>query len=270
THTLHNVVKIISAQTEDSLNIVADVYGPIVEAGLYRASSIKVAEAAKVIENTQRDVNIALMNELAIIFNKLSISTTEVLDAASTKWNFLKFSPGLVGGHCIGVDPYYLTYKAELVGYHPQVILAGRRINDGMGEFVVSSLVKQMILKGGAIQGKTVTIMGITFKEDVPDLRNSKAIDVIDELKEFGVKVQVTDPLADKAEALSDYGIDLIDFTELEPADAIVIAVPHLYYRALGWPGILNKMKQESGIVFDIKGILPTNDKPSYVSLWRL
>jgi UDP-N-acetyl-D-galactosamine dehydrogenase len=206
-HTFKKIKKVVSGQNETALSVIVDVYGSVVEAGIFRVSSIKVAEASKVIENTQRDLNIALMNELAIIFNKLGIDTNEVLEAASTKWNFLTFKPGLVGGHCIGVDPYYLTYKAGSIGYHPEVILAGRRINDKMGQYMATSLIKQMILRGITITGSTVTIAGITFKENIPDIRNSKVIDIVHELQEFGVRVQVIDPLANPSEVEATYGI---------------------------------------------------------------
>lgn len=269
-HTFKNIVKVVSGQNEDTLSIIADVYGAVVEAGVYRAPSIKVAEAAKVIENTQRDLNIALMNELAIIFDRLGIDTSEVLAAAGTKWNFLGFKPGLVGGHCIGVDPYYLTYKAESIGYHPQVILAGRRINDGMGKFVATSLVKQMILKGIPIQGSRVIILGMTFKENVPDLRNSKVIDIVQELQEFGVEVQVTDPLADSREAYKEFRLQLVSQEELLPADAVVLAVAHQSYVDMGWKGIFSLLKNRQGVVADVKSVLSIHEVPGNITLWRL
>ena len=269
-HTFTNIVKVVSGQDEKTLEIIAGIYGLVVEAGVYRASSIKVAEAAKVIENTQRDLNIALMNELAIIFNRLGIDTNEVLEAAATKWNFLRFTPGLVGGHCIGVDPYYLTFKAESTGYHPQVILAGRRINDGMGQFIATSLVKQMISTGIAVPGARVTVLGLTFKENVPDLRNSKVIDVINELKEFGIEVQVTDPLADAGEAKKEYGVQLLPLNELQAADAVLLAVPHREYLDMGWPGVLALLTDVQGVVADVKGVLDVAAKPENVTLWRL
>ncbi|ELK20771.1 nucleotide sugar dehydrogenase [Anoxybacillus flavithermus TNO-09.006] len=269
-HTFTKITKVVSGQNDEVLEIIAGVYGSVVEAGVYRASSIKVAEAAKVIENTQRDLNIALMNELAIIFDKLGIDTAEVLKAAGTKWNFLPFTPGLVGGHCIGVDPYYLTHKAESVGYHPEVILAGRRINDNMGKFVATSLVKQMIHKNMPIQGARVTVLGLTFKENVPDLRNSKVIDVIRELQEFGVEVQVTDALADKEEALHEYGIELVDYDKLIPADAVVLAVPHDEYVEKGWEQFDRLLKHGKGIVVDIKSKLEKETCPTNITLWRL
>jgi len=226
-HTLTKIVKVVSGDTPETLEKVAMLYSSIVEAGVYRASSIRVAEAAKVIENTQRDINIALMNELAILFDKLGLDTVEVLKAAETKWNFVSFRPGLVGGHCIGVDPYYLTHKAEMVGYHPQVILAGRRINDSMGKYVAEQTVKQMIQNGGSIKGATVNVLGLTFKENCPDLRNSRVMDLIEELRSYGIRVLVHDPVASPEEARREYGIDLTDWKSLPAAGATVLAVPH-------------------------------------------
>ena len=232
-HTLTKILKIVSGDTPETLEAVAKLYETIVEPGVHRASSIKAAEAAKVIENTQRDLNIALMNELAIIFDKLHIDTSEVLEAAGTKWNFLKFKPGLVGGHCIGVDPYYLTHKAEMLGYHPQVILAGRRINDSMGKFIAEQTIKQMIAGGSPIKGAKVNVLGLTFKENCGDLRNSKVIDIIRELQSYGVEVFVTDAQAEAEEALHEYGVRLLPFAELPRADAVVAAVAHREYAAL-------------------------------------
>ncbi|HHL3303802.1 TPA: nucleotide sugar dehydrogenase [Bacillus cereus] len=269
-HTFKTITKVVSGQTEAITEIIAEVYGTVVEAGVYIASSVKVAEAAKVIENTQRDLNIALMNELSIIFDRLDIDTNEVLKAAGTKWNFLPFSPGLVGGHCIGVDPYYLTHKAETIGYHPEVILAGRRINDNMGNFVATSLVKQMIYKNMPIQGSKVTVLGLTFKENVPDLRNSKVIDVIRELEEFGIEVQVTDAMANSEEAMEEYGVELIPYKDLKPADAVVLAVPHEEYIKSGWEQFEQLLKHGKGIVVDIKGQLESESCPSVITLWRL
>ena len=268
-HTFTKIKKVVSGQTPEVLEIVADVYASVVEAGVYKASSIKVAEAAKVIENTQRDVNIALMNELSLIFERMNIDTAEVLKAAGTKWNFLNFSPGLVGGHCIGVDPYYLTHKAQSLGYNPEVILAGRRINDGMGAFIAQSLVKQMIKDGLQVQGSTVTVLGLTFKENVPDLRNSKVIDVITELQEYGINVQVTDAEADAAEAMHEYGVQLLNESELKPADAVVLAVPHKKYVNAGW-GIKSYLNEKGSIIVDIKSVLPLEEKPEEVKAWRL
>ncbi|WP_075618325.1 nucleotide sugar dehydrogenase [Paenisporosarcina indica] len=269
-HTFTTITKIVSGQTPEILEIVADTYSSVVKAGVHKASSIKVAEAAKVIENTQRDVNIALMNELAMIFDRLDIDTSEVLAAAGTKWNFLKFSPGLVGGHCIGVDPYYLTHKAQAVGYHPDVILAGRRINDGLGKYIASTLVKKMIKKGIAVQGSTVTVLGLTFKENVPDLRNSKVIDVIRELEEYGVNVQVTDPKAESKEAVREYNVSLIELDDLKRSDAVVFAVPHREYVTEGWNLVNRLLKDVSGIVVDIKSALAKDSTPESIELWRL
>jgi len=226
-HTLERVLKIVSGDTPQTLDRVAELYGSILNKGVYRASSIKVAEAAKVIENTQRDLNIGLMNELALLFHRLEIDTIEVLEAAGSKWNFLPFRPGLVGGHCIGVDPYYLTYKAETVRYFPEVILAGRRINDQMGKYVAEQTVKSLIKAGVNIKGAKVNVLGLTFKEDCPDLRNSRVIDIIDEFKSYGIAVHVHDPVADPVVALQEYGLTLMDWAQLPLAHAIVVAVPH-------------------------------------------
>jgi UDP-N-acetyl-D-galactosamine dehydrogenase len=226
-HVLQNTVKVVAGDSPEVLERVANLYERIVEAGVHRVSSIKVAEAAKVIENTQRDLNIALMNELAVIFNMLNLDTLEVLEAAGTKWNFLSFRPGLVGGHCIGVDPYYLTYKAEMLGYHPEVILAGRRINDSMGKYLAEQTVKQMIQAGSHIKGAKVIVLGVTFKENVPDIRNSKVADLIRELRSYGVDVYVHDPVADSNEVRHEYGFDLCAWDALPKADAIVAAVAH-------------------------------------------
>jgi UDP-N-acetyl-D-glucosamine/UDP-N-acetyl-D-galactosamine dehydrogenase len=269
-HTFTKITKVVAGQNEETTEIIAGVYGSVVDAGVYRASSIKVAEAAKVIENTQRDLNIALMNELAVIFDKIGIDTDEVLKAAGTKWNFLPFSPGLVGGHCIGVDPYYLTHKAESMGYHPEVILAGRRINDDMGKFVATSLIKEMIKKNMPIQGSKVTILGLTFKENVPDLRNSKVIDVIKELNDFGVEVQVTDSEANPEEAFNEFGIELIPYNELLPADAVVFAVPHQTYINSSWNQFDDLLKYGKGIVVDIKSRLNPKECPKNITLKRI
>ena len=251
-HTLTKILKIVSGDTPETLDEVAKLYEKIIVPGVYRASSIKAAEAAKVIENTQRDLNIALMNELAIIFDKLGIDTSEVLEAAGTKWNFLKFKPGLVGGHCIGVDPYYLTYKADMLGYHPQVILAGRRINDGMGKFIAEQTIKQMIAAGSSIRGAKVNVLGLTFKEDCGDLRNSKVIDIIKELQSYGVEVHVTDPTADPEEAMHEYGVTLERFDDLPRADAIVAAVAHREYKGLSVEDLGKKMVK-GGAFIDVK-----------------
>jgi UDP-N-acetyl-D-galactosamine dehydrogenase len=269
-HTLEKIKKVVSAQDAESLETVAFVYGSVITAGIHKATSIKVAEAAKVIENTQRDLNIALMNELAIIFDQMGIDTHEVLEAAGTKWNFLKFTPGLVGGHCIGVDPYYLTHKAEKLGYQPQVILAGRRINDGMGKFVAMRTVKEMVRAGHAIHNARVTVLGLTFKENCPDLRNSKVINIINELRDFGLQVQVSDPLADRMEALEEYGVELTPFDQLLPASAVVVAVAHEDYKRLE-PAQLKKMMGEQPVVIDVKGVYsPAQLKESEIRTWRL
>ena len=269
-HTLTNVVKVVSGDTPQTLDKVAELYERIVQPGVHRCSSIKVAEACKVIENTQRDLNIALMNELAIIFGKVGIDTHEVLEAAGTKWNFLKFKPGLVGGHCIGVDPYYLTHKAEMLGYHPQVILAGRRINDGMGKYVAECTIKQMIAAGSSIRGAKVTVLGLTFKEDCADLRNSKVVDIIQELRSYGVEVAVHDPMADAEEALREYGVRLSTWDELPPAQAIVAAVAHGEYRALSTQQIDEKLV-DGGCVIDVKAIFDAQVfRGSSIDVWRL
>jgi UDP-N-acetyl-D-galactosamine dehydrogenase len=251
-HTLTKILKIVSGDTPETLDKVAKLYETIVEPGVHRASSIKTAEAAKVIENTQRDLNIALMNELAIIFDKIGLDTTEVLEAAGTKWNFLKFKPGLVGGHCIGVDPYYLTHKADMLGYHPQVILAGRRINDGMGKFIAEQTIKHMIAAGSYIKGAKVNVLGLTFKENCGDLRNSKVIDIIRELQSYGVEVFVTDPQAESEEAEHEYGVKLVAWDDLPRADAIVAAVAHREFAALSLED-LGKKLVKNGAFVDVK-----------------
>ena len=255
-HTFTKIRKVVSGQDAATLEVVAAVYGAVVEAGVFKASSIKVAEAAKVIENTQRDLNIALMNELALLFEKMGIDTLDVLQAAGTKWNFLPFKPGLVGGHCIGVDPYYLTYKAEQLGYSPQVILAGRRINDGMGRFIAQRTIKEMIHAGVNILGSRVTVLGLTFKENCPDLRNSRVIDVIQELREFGIEVQVCDPQADVAEALEEYGISLVPFVELKPADAVIVTVAHQQFTSLSIADYQSLLRGSPPVLIDVKGVV--------------
>ncbi len=251
-HTLSNIVKVVAADDAATLDRIAQLYESVVKAGVYRASSMKVAEAAKVIENTQRDLNIALMNELALIFNRIGIDTLEVREAAETKWNFLSFRPGLVGGHCIGVDPYYLTYKAEKLGYHPQVILAGRKINDGMGKFVAEQTIKCMIQHGGPIKDAKVNVLGLTFKEDCPDLRNSRVIDVINELRSYGVKVYVHDPVPVASEARCEYGIDLLEWNDLPVADAVIVAVAHRQFIELPVTVHLEKLIP-NGCFVDVK-----------------
>ena len=240
-HRLESIVKVVSGMDEDTLDTIAKVYELVVKAGIYRAESIKVAEAAKVIENAQRDINIAFMNELSMIFDKLGIDTKAVLDAASTKWNFLRFTPGLVGGHCIGVDPYYLTYKAQQIGYHSQIILAGRKINDGMGKYVAECTVKKMIKANKQIKGSKVAIFGITFKENCPDVRNSKVVDVYKELLEYGIDVFVVDPVANKEEVWNEYHINLVDMENIKGVDAVIFAVPHDEFKTLDL-NIIDKM----------------------------
>ena len=268
-HRLETIVKIVAGEDAETLERVAAVYGLIVEAGLYRASSIEVAEAAKVIENTQRDLNIALMNELAIIFDRLGISTKEVLEAAGTKWNFLPFTPGLVGGHCIGVDPYYLTARAEATGYYPQVILSGRRINDGMGGFIAQRLVKLLIAAERPVKGAKIGIVGITFKEDVPDLRNSRVPDIVAELREFGITASVADPLADPDEAKREYGIDLVPFEALTELDGLILAVPHKVLGRASW-GALFVALSPGGVFIDIKSVMSRDMVPREIHYWSL
>jgi UDP-N-acetyl-D-galactosamine dehydrogenase len=256
-HRVTNILKVTSGSTPEVAEAVDQLYKSIIVAGTHKTSSIKVAEAAKVIENTQRDVNIALINELSIIFNKLNIDTLEVLEAAGTKWNFLPFRPGLVGGHCIGVDPYYLTHKAQTVGYHPEMILAGRRLNDGMGVYVVSQLVKQMLKKRIQVEGANVLVMGITFKENCPDLRNTKVIDIINELKEYNINTDITDPWCSNEEAKHEYGLSLIK-AEQGGYDAIILAVAHNEFRQLGVENI-RKLGKENHVLYDLKYLFPKN-----------
>jgi UDP-N-acetyl-D-galactosamine dehydrogenase len=267
-HTLTKILKVVSGDNVDTLEKVAGLYASIITAGVHKVSAIKVAEAAKVIENTQRDLNIALVNELALIFDKLDIDTTEVLEAAGTKWNFLKFKPGLVGGHCIGIDPYYLTHKAEMLGYHPQVILAGRRINDGMGKFIAEKTVKLMIQSGSNIKGARVNVLGLTFKENCPDLRNSKVPDIIRELQSYGIEVAVHDPLADPDEAQHEYGLRLTSWNGLPQAQAVILAVAHSSYRQGGAASILGSLVPE-GCVVDVKAMFSEADFPGR-NIWRL
>jgi UDP-N-acetyl-D-galactosamine dehydrogenase len=270
-HTLETIIKVVSAQDAESLDIVADTYALVVKAGIHRASSIKVAEAAKVIENTQRDLNIALMNELSLIFHRLGIDTKSVLEAAGTKWNFLKFSPGLVGGHCIGVDPYYLTSKAESVGYHPQVILAGRRINNGMGKFVAEQTMKRLSELARPANDLKVAVLGLTFKENVPDLRNSRVPDIIHELREYGVQVLVHDPIARAEEAVEEYGIHLSEWGDLKDIDGIIVAVAHRRYAEMGLQKLLGPLRsQREGVVIDVKCLLDQAKLPKTLKYWRL
>ncbi len=268
THRFESITKVVAAQDARTLEVVAEVYGSVVKAGIHRAPSIMVAEAAKVIENAQRDLNIAFMNELSAIFHRLGIDTGDVLAAAATKWNFQKFEPGLVGGHCIGVDPYYLTFRAEKAGYHPEIILAGRRINDAMGERVARECMRA--LSGRGAQQPTVTVLGMTFKENVPDVRNSKVVDVVRELARAGAAVQLHDPLAVPQEVSDDYGLTLTPFDKLLPADGIVLAVAHADYLAGGWQLLTKLLRGGRGLVVDVKSRLDRAQKPQGVELWRL
>ena len=267
-HRFETIKKVVAGQDERTLDVVAAVYGSVVTAGLHRASSIKVAEAAKVIENSQRDLNIAFMNELSAIFHVLGIDTKDVLAAAATKWNFLNFTPGLVGGHCIGVDPYYLTFRAQKAGYQPDVILAGRRINDSMSVRVARECLRRLHRSGP--RAGLVTVLGLTFKENVVDIRNSQIIEMINEFRSFGVSVQVHDPLADAAAAAHEYGIALKKDDELVPADAVVLAVSHDVYRTAGWPLITRLLKDGRGLVMDVKGTLDPLQQPAGIEVWRL
>lgn len=268
-HRLETIVKIVAGEDADTLERVAAVYGRVVEAGLHRAPSLEVAEAAKVIENTQRDLNIALMNELAIIFDRLAIPTREVLAAAGTKWNFLPFTPGLVGGHCIGVDPYYLTARAEAAGYYPQVILSGRRINDGMGGFIAQRLVKLLIAAERPVKGARIGIVGLTFKEDVPDLRNSRVPDILGELREFGIDALVADPLADAQEARREYGIELVALDRFADLDGVILAVPHRVLGEAGWERLLATVAP-GGIFIDVKSAVARDRVPPHLRYWSL
>lgn len=267
-HTFETITKVVSGQTPEVLEIVAELYDSVVKAGVYKASSIKVAEAAKVIENTQRDVNIALMNELAIIFDKLNIDTNEVLKASGTKWNFLNFKPGLVGGHCIGVDPYYLTHKAQEVGHHPEVILSGRRINDNMAKHIASNVIKEMLKHGMEVQNASVNVLGLTFKENCPDLRNTKVIHIIEELASYGLEIKVNDVEADKKEAKDIFDIDLKDKEQMSKADVLIFAVSHKEY--LENKSEYINLVQENGVIFDIKGVISDKDINESQRLWRL
>jgi UDP-N-acetyl-D-glucosamine/UDP-N-acetyl-D-galactosamine dehydrogenase len=269
-HTFTRIVKVVAGDTPETLARVAELYGNVVTAGVHRASCIKVAEAAKVIENTQRDLNIALVNELAIIFHRIGIDTHEVLEAAGTKWNFLHFRPGLVGGHCIGVDPYYLTYKAETLGYHPQVILSGRKINDGMGKYIANQTVKRMILRGFAVNRQPVSVLGLTFKENCPDVRNSRVVDLIRELQSFGAEVSVHDPIADPKEAEREYGIRLTGWDELPRAGAVVAAVAHRQFTSRSPEDLVAKMAP-NGVYIDVKGQADAGAlRARGIDVWRL
>jgi UDP-N-acetyl-D-glucosamine/UDP-N-acetyl-D-galactosamine dehydrogenase len=267
-HRFETITKVVSGQTPETLDIVAAVYGSVVKAGIHKAPSIKVAEAAKVIENTQRDLNIALMNELSEVFQALNVNTLDVLAAAGTKWNFLPFRPGLVGGHCIGVDPYYLTYRAQKAGCHPEVILAGRRTNDAVGARVAREAIRRLMAAGA--KQPVVTVLGLTFKEDVPDIRNSKVVDIITELKSFGVTVQAHDPMASQEEVRHEFGIELVKREQLQPADAVIVAVAHRSYLSEGWALPISLLKPGSTIVLDVKGSFPVASKPQMIETWSL
>lgn len=271
-HRLETITKIVSGMDEESLDLIAKVYELVVEAGVHRAPTIKVAEAAKVIENSQRDINIAFMNELSIIFNKMGIDTKSVLEAAGTKWNFLKFYPGLVGGHCIGVDPYYLTYKAEQIGYHSQVILAGRRINDDMGRYVAENLVKSLIRAEKPVKGARVAVLGFTFKENCPDTRNSKVYDIVRELREYGIEPLISDPTADANEAKQLYGVDFVPFTEIRDMDAVILAVAHTAFAKLSMDEVAGFFRAgDKPVLLDVKGLLDRNQyEQAGYCYWRL
>jgi len=270
-HRLENIVKVTSGMDAESAQFIGDLYSLIIDAGVHRAPSIKVAEAAKVIENAQRDINIAFVNELSLIFDRMNINTLDVLEAAGTKWNFLNFKPGLVGGHCISVDPYYLASLAEQLGHHAQVILAGRRINDEMGKFIADKTVKKLIHSGKAVKGATVLLMGLTFKEDCPDLRNSKVVDIYKELKDYGVNVIVTDPIACKIAAKKEYNIDLVEFSEVKNVDATVLCVEHEQYKSVTMNQIKGAYRDVNSlpILLDVKGVVPKNDQQKF-DYWQL
>ncbi len=270
-HRLSTITKIVSGMDEETLDLVAKVYEIVVDAGVHRAESIKVAEAAKVIENSQRDINIAFMNELSIIFNKMCIDTKSVLEAAGTKWNFLKFYPGLVGGHCIGVDPYYLTYKAEELGYHSQIILSGRRINDDMGRYVAENVVKNLIAVDKTVKGAKVAILGFTFKENCPDTRNTKVIDIVKELQEYGIQPQITDPVADATEAKQLYGVEFVDMAKIKDMDAVVLAVAHTEFSSLTMEQVDRLFNDGKRVLLDLKGMLNRKEyEAAGYSYWRL
>jgi UDP-N-acetyl-D-galactosamine dehydrogenase len=268
-HRLESVRKVVAGSDARTLDIVAQVYATVVKAGLHRAASIKVAEAAKVLENTQRDLNIALINEVALICHRLGIDTRDVLEAAGTKWNFLPFRPGLVGGHCIGVDPFYLTHKAMQLGYHPQVILAGRRVNDDMGRYVANQTIRRLVRRGW--HGRpVVSILGATFKENVPDVRNTRCVDIVRELEDAQIEVQVIDPLADAAQMKAHYGVELIGLDRAKPADAVILAVAHKDFVAQGWSLIRRLLRHGQGVAVDVPAALPRQDQPETIELWRL
>lgn len=268
-HRFENIVKVVSADSEQTLQTVADVYGSVVKAGIHRAPSIKVAEAAKIIENCQRDINIGFVNELSGIFSRLEIDTDDVLRAAATKWNFLNFRPGLVGGHCIGVDPFYLAFQAQRHGYHPEVILSGRRVNDNMGERVAQECIRLLMKQGRRRDGFVVTILGVTFKEGVPDTRNSKVIDLVRGLRAVGISVQIHDPCADPEALHAEYGLSLTQFPQAIAADAVIVAVGHPEYVSDGWPLVQSLLIDGKGAVLDVKCVLDRSRKPEGISLWR-
>jgi UDP-N-acetyl-D-galactosamine dehydrogenase len=270
THTFKTIKKVVSAQDANTLEIVANVYSSVVDAGVFKAASIKVAEAAKVIENTQRDLNIALMNELAIIFKRMDIDTHDVIETAATKWNFLPFKPGLVGGHCIGVDPYYLTYKSTSLGYLPQVILSGRETNDGMGKYIADTVIGNLKNKNKDLNGIIITILGITFKENVPDIRNTRVVDIITALRDHPVTIQVYDPYADSLDVRSEYQINMTEFDDLKSSDAVILAVSHDDFIVQGWALISKLLNSEDGVVYDIKSTLDRNNRPKNINLLRL
>lgn len=270
-HRLETIQKIVSGSDEKVLNVIADLYNSIIDAGIFKCSSIKTAEAAKVIENIQRDVNISLINELSIIFSKLGINTYDVLDAAATKWNFARFEPGLVGGHCIGVDPYYLTHCAEKLGYNPEVILSGRRINNRMGEHVASEIMKEVLKSSSDLLfPPLITILGFTFKENVPDIRNTKVVDLIKGLESFGAKIQIYDPYADSDQVYHEYGIKLTTLENLSPADVAIVTVKHKSFVDGGWPFVTKLLKNNSGLVADLKNCLPKETAPKTIKIWSL
>ncbi len=265
-----DIVKVVSGQDKRTLDIISAVYGSVVTAGVHRASSIRIAEAAKVVENTQRDLNIAFMNEIAMLFDRMDIDTGEVLAVAGTKWNFLPFTPGLVGGHCIGVDPYYLSHKAATMGSYAELILTARRINDAMGAYVAQQAVKHLARLDGGSQNRVVTILGLTFKENVADLRNTRVIDIVRELRDYGFDLQICDPIADPCEARRLFELDLVPVSSLRPADCVIVAVSHQLFRDAGWAGVKKLLRAERGAVIDVKSILPPDDCPPDVDLWRL
>lgn len=273
-HRLENIIKIVSGMDQESLDEIAKVYELVIEVGVHRAGSIKVAEAAKVVENSQRDINIAFMNELAMVFDRMGIDTKEVIEAMNTKWNALGFTPGLVGGHCIGVDPYYFVYEAEKLGYHSQIILSGRKINDGMGKFVADAIIKKLILANKVVRQAKVVILGVTFKENTPDTRNSKVIDIIDSLREYGIEPIVVDPEADSDEAKHEYGIDLVEINEVKDADCLVLAVAHDTFRQMDWnqiDSLYGDFDNNEKILIDVKSILDRSEiEEKGYSYWRL